>query len=755
MPKIEELPKRSDQQTARKPRMLVIAKTPPLHDRASGDYRLYQLLRTLSPEVEIDFLSTHHVLRNLEEKVNKTFIYFAMRDGNFNRRRFEFVEEKYFNDLRAIGVNPLNEARQIPLTPRPTNDYDIREHLAAKTYDIVWVEFFYVADYYLDQIRRFQPWATLIVDTVDLHYKRLERQADYLQNHVKYVINAKQEQKPLGEEHKVEDHFNYSKRVRQDEMKVYKRADKVVAVSEDDKRLLMEDIPEDKILYIPNIHRQHEEFTAARENPWHKRDGLCFVGNFYHNPNVTSAIYIKHELAPLLEKEVGKTPIYIVGTNPPYAVKTMMRYGAMAKQFKVTGHVPSTFDYLNRAKVSIAPVLFGAGMNGKIGEAMAAGVPVVTTALGAQGMGLTPEVNCLVGDTPEEFVRQIQRLYKDEELWERIRDNAKRFLMESLADKSIAEQVKGEFRRAFDLTKIRASQDPSRLKKQFHFQKVELEKPSFPKVPASKKPDITVVLLTFNEWEVTELCLRSLAFAQKQNPQLCVEYLVVDNDSKDGTPDRIAKIPGVRLIRNKKNVGFAAGNNVGLQAARGRDVVILNNDTIVAPDWLVRMAEHARTVPDAGIIGPSTNTETGQSIIGAWYNSVGELFAFNRELGSKQRGMWDTVNKISGLCMYIPRRTLDTVGLLDQGYGIGYFEDDDYCLRVQEAGLRLVWAKDTYVHHFGSMSFEGNSLRRDKFLEKGMSHFVFKWGKRALDHIHDVHKGAMLSAKDPKAAVMF
>ncbi len=734
--------------------MLVIAKTPPLHDRASGDYRLFQILRSLSPDVEIDFLSTHHVLRNLEEKVNKSFIYFAMRDGNFNRRRFEFVEEKYFNDLRRIGVNPLNEAKQQPLTLRPTNDYDIREHLAAKAYDIIWVEFFYVADYYLNEIRRFQPWATVMVDTVDLHYKRLERQADYLQNQVRYVINAKQEQKPLSEEHKVQDHFNYSARVRQDEMSVYKRADKVIAVSEDDKRLLMEDIAEEKILYIPNIHRQHEDFPVDQINPWHKRNGLVFVGNFYHNPNVTSAIYIKHELAPLIEKEIGKTPIYIVGTNPPYAVKTMMRYGAMAKQFKVTGHVPSTFNYLNRARVSIAPVLFGAGMNGKIGEAMAAGVPVVTTPLGALGMGLTHGENCLVGSTPEEFVAQVKRLYEDEDLWASIRDNATDFLDRSLADKQIAEQVKAEFQRSFSLEKIRASQDPSRLKKQFHFSHIELPKPAFSKL-GKKKPDITVVLLTFNEWEVTELCLRSLAYAQKKNPQLSVEYLVVDNDSKDGTPDRIAQIPGLRLIRNPKNVGFAAGNNVGIKAARGRDVVILNNDTVVAPDWLVRMADHARSVPDAGIIGPSTNTETGQSIIGARYNSIGELFAFNEELAGKQRGMWDTVNKISGLCMYLPRRTLDAVGLLDQGYGIGYFEDDDYCLRTQEAGLKLVWAKDTYVHHFGSMSFEGNSLRRDKFLEKGMSHFVFKWGKRALDHINDVHKGNVLAAKDPKAVVMF
>jgi glycosyltransferase involved in cell wall biosynthesis len=436
--------------------MLVIAKTPPLHDRASGDYRLFQILRTLSRDYEIDFLATHHTLRNLEERVNKSFIYFAMRDGNFNRRRFEFVEEKYFDDLRAIGVNPLNEARQIPLTVRPTNDYDIRPALAAKTYDAVWVEFFYVADYYLDQIRRFQPWATLIVDSVDLHYKRLERQADYLKTQVRYVINAKQEKKPLGSEHKVEDHFNYSARVRQDEINVYRRADRVIAVSEDDRRLLEEDLPAEKILYIPNVHRQHEEFDAARENPWHKRHGLIFVGNFYHNPNVTSAIWIKHELAPRLE--IGSVPVYVVGTNPPYAVKTMMRYGAMAKNFRVTGHVPSTFEYLNKARVSIAPVLFGAGMNGKIGEAMAAGVPVVTTTLGARGMGLTHEENCLVGDTPEEFAACVKRLYEDEALWEKIRDNAKRFLAGSLVDSKLAEQVKGEVARAIDLPRVRAGQ---------------------------------------------------------------------------------------------------------------------------------------------------------------------------------------------------------------------------------------------------------------------------------------------------------
>ena len=100
--------------------------------------------------------------------------------------------------------------------------------------------------------------------------------------------------------------------------------------------------------------------------------------------------------------------------------------------------------------------------------------------------------------------------------------------------------------------------------------------------------------------------------------------------------------------------------------------------------------------------------------------------------------------------MYIPRNTLNKVGVLDTNYGIGYFEDDDYCLRIRDAGLKLVVAKDLYVHHFGSMSFEGNSMRRDKYLENGMSQFVFKWGKRGLEHVARAHRDTLLRLRKPK-----
>ena len=733
-----------------KPKMLVIAKTLPLHDRASGDYRLFQILEILSKDIEIHFLSTQHPLINLEEKVVKKNLYYAVRDGNFRAERFDFVDERYAEDLRKIGVKPLNQVKPVPLTMRPTNDYDIRPYLAKETYDIVWVEFFYVADQYMSQIRQYQPWAKVIVDSVDLHFRRLARQAHYLENEVKYLVNFRQEKKKpgLGHKQKAQEHRNYSDHVREQELRIYEKADAVVMVSEDDQQELKRHIPKAEVLFVPNIHRKLPKKPTSEVPTFESRNGVVFVGNFDHNPNVTSAIFLKHEIAPAITASMGPIPIYMVGSNPPYVVRTMGKYGPMHENFIVTGYVPETLPYLDKAKVSIAPILFGAGMNGKIGEAIAAGVPVVTTALGALGMGLTHEVNCLVAEKPEEFAYQIKRLHEDRELWYRIRDNAQKYLESTFSRAPMEKALRSQVLGCFNLKEIRKHQPQKKRIDKIALPDIKLPAPKFPSV--SGKPDVTVILLAFNEWRVTEFCLRSLAYAQKKNPEIKVEYLLVDNASKDETSTEAKKISGLRVIRNKKNLGFAGGNNVGIKLARGTDVVILNNDTVVAPNWLARFRNHLKQIPDVGLIGPSTNTEVGQALPNTAYNSLREFYTYNEELGDKCLGAWDSSQKVSGLCMYIPRNTLNKVGVLDTNYGIGYFEDDDYCLRIRDAGLKLVVAKDLYVHHFGSMSFEGNSMRRDKYLENGMSQFVFKWGKRGLEHVARAHRDTLLRLRKPK-----
>ncbi|MGZ3703941.1 MAG: glycosyltransferase family 2 protein, partial [Bdellovibrionota bacterium] len=109
------------------------------------------------------------------------------------------------------------------------------------------------------------------------------------------------------------------------------------------------------------------------------------------------------------------------------------------------------------------------------------------------------------------------------------------------------------------------------------------------------------------------------------------------------------------------------------------------------------------------------------------------------------------VKKISGLCLVIPRPALEKIGLLDADFGIGYFEDDDLCLRAEDLGLTVAFAKDVFVHHFGSVTFSPQEKSRRKFLEAGMARFAFKWGKRGLDHITRQHQETLLRTRRPRS----
>jgi len=715
---------------SRKPEILVIAKTAPLHDRASAGLRLFQALRLLTESGHVDFLATWHTVMH---KFKERPVSYLVRDGVFSQKNMKFLDDQYFADLRGIGVQPVTSAEPVPFTVRPTNDFDVRPFLLKKRYDVIWLEYFYQADQYISLIRQLQPWAHVIVDSVDLHFLRLERQCRYLENRVKYSVNAEQEIKPLDEAFpaKMQDHRNYAAHVKEHELRAYAKCDSIVVASEDDEIELKALLPHAETILLPNLF----DLPSSAPPPWAGRSGVVFTGNFDHGPNSSSAIFLKHEIAPALASLIGPSPITVLGNNPPYLIRNMEKFGACADQFEVTGHVPSTRRYLDRAMVSVAPILFGSGMSGKIGEALAAGLPVVTTRLGALGLQLDHEKNCLIAETGEEFAEQIARLHRNQELWERLSRNGRVHLTENFNQRSVADRL-GEL-----IAKVGSG---PRLARSLPKTTSKAPLLSAPKFTRPKKPQISVIVLCHNQWAYTELCLRSLAHAQSLEKNLRVEYILVDNASTDGTAAAAKKIPGLRVIENPKNVGFAAGNNVGIRAARGENIVLLNNDTLVSPFWLSRLHAHANRIGRAGIIGPSTNTEPGQALFPTRYNGVEDFFRYNRDVARNNGGQWELCEKISGLCMYLPREIIEKVGLLSEDYGMGYFEDDDYCFRVRDAGYRTVWAKDVYVHHFGSVSFEHAGVSREKHLNYGMSQFIFTWGKRALKHIAKSHHHTLI-----------
>ena len=243
-------------------------------------------------------------------------------------------------------------------------------------------------------------------------------------------------------------------------------------------------------------------------------------------------------------------------------------------------------------------------------------------------------------------------------------------------------------------------------------------------------PKVSVIVLTYNNLEFTKACLRSLE-VQSCYPNW--ELVIVDNASSDGTPDHLKAYavanPGVKLILNEKNLGFAAGNNCGLQAACGDYLIVLNNDTYVTRGWILDMVRHFRRSPDLGLIGPVTNNIGNEAKIEVQYADMAEMDSAAYAYTSVRSGKELAVSTLAFFCAAMPRGVYEEVGGLDERFGLGFFEDDDYCRRVEQAGYRIAVAEDVFVHHHLSASFDKiEPERRQELFEANKALYEEKWG---------------------------
>ena len=240
----------------------------------------------------------------------------------------------------------------------------------------------------------------------------------------------------------------------------------------------------------------------------------------------------------------------------------------------------------------------------------------------------------------------------------------------------------------------------------------------------------SIVILTHNVRPLIERCLDSVL--THTDPRH--EILVVDNASTDGTIEwlnvLVGREPRVRVIYNQENLGVAAGNNVGLAQAKGDHLVLLNPDTVVVAGWLERLIACAEAHPQAGVVGPMSNSVTGaQKLpkIGYDPDTLHDLELFAQMHSDALDGQDEPALWISGICMLIKRELLARIGGFDERYGRGTFEDTDYCLRTFLAGYQTMIAADAFIHHDGGRSFAAAAVDYRDALEHNWEIFKAKW----------------------------
>ena len=255
-------------------------------------------------------------------------------------------------------------------------------------------------------------------------------------------------------------------------------------------------------------------------------------------------------------------------------------------------------------------------------------------------------------------------------------------------------------------------------------------------VDAENFPLVYIIILNWNGKEDTLECLRSVQEVDYPRYQI----LVVDNASDDGSPEAIrAAFPVVELIVNESNLGFAAGNNVGIEYAlqRGADYVfLLNNDTIVDRMVLTELVKACEADPTVGLASPKVYYYDHPNIIyyaGARRHLL-PLFPDPIGVGEADHGQYEKVKEadyVWGQAMFIRRWVIEDVGLLDPGFFM-YYEDCDYCLRTTEVGYKIVYVPMAIMWHKIAKGTEGDYLTRWQYKVMSMLHFHRKYSRFGL-----------------------
>jgi len=319
--------------------------------------------------------------------------------------------ERYAHTLQQMGVatyasrNPWAGGQESIINPEAL--------IATGHFDLILIAFWDLAELYLPVVRTLAPRARVVVDSVDLHFLRKSRS-----------VFCGRNDKLVGQL----DPQYASEMIR--ELNVYAAADAVLTVSQKEADLINDFVGVNDLAYaVPDT----EDLPTAML-PFAERKGLLFIGNFRHPPNVQAVERLCQDILPRIKPELlAQHPPYIVGNA---INEVTINYGDI-KDVRQIGWVPSVLPYLQSARISVIPLLYGAGTKRKLMQSLMVGTPCVSTSIGIEGLNLEDGVHVLVADDAAQFAECVERLLTDEELWEKLRLDGRSHIMAAHGRESV------------------------------------------------------------------------------------------------------------------------------------------------------------------------------------------------------------------------------------------------------------------------------------------------------------------------------
>ena len=317
------------------------------------------------------------------------------------RRSDESMFLRYFNAFTNL-LYPVRPFHAVNYYSRKFKNMLVRI-LAGRKFDIIQIGFLQMAQY-VNVITNGTP---VLLDTHNVDHFLMNRYAQVEMNILKKKYLQYQTEK-----------------LKKYEMKMYPRFDRCLMVSREEMEAGQAITNKQANFCVITIGVDLDYFSPPSQ-PVKTTADLIFTGTMSGEMNINAVLFFYQNILPLIKKQIPHVKLMVVGTNPD---KKIINLGRRDPYIEVTGTVPDIRPYMSRSKVVIVPLQIGAGVRTKIGEAMAMGIPVISTSIGCEGTKVTQGKDIIIADTPTEFANQTIRLLRDEKLRTKLVENGRKLV---------------------------------------------------------------------------------------------------------------------------------------------------------------------------------------------------------------------------------------------------------------------------------------------------------------------------------------